>query len=711
MIENVKKRKGRAPGGADLGSQQVGEDVDAQETQEHPLDSEESKEILKRLESWWLETRAAHSENRREMALDEAFRDHEQWTPEDIADLNERGQAALQFNMILPLVLWISGTERKTRVDTRVLPRGEEDTEGAEAKTKLLKYLSDVNKTPYARSEAVLDSATVGVGWLETGVCDSEDEEPLYEGYESWRNVWPDHHCREKDVSKHGRYLFRVKTVDLDDAIALFPDRAAELKAAAERNNLFDTLDYDLLGTQDLESGEFIFEEGYSALADGDYRRPRVRLIECWYRMPARSMPVLTGTSPAMKRSPYHNTIYNEADDVHRWTVETQRCSLVNKPRRAVRCAIFIPGTLLMDCPSPYWHNRFPFVAIWCYRRGKDGMPFGVVRGNRGIQEDLNKRRSKALHVLSNNQIIMEKGAVDDVEELRDEADRPDGIIVHKKNFKLELSQDKSLAQEHVNLMLEDKEMIQESGGITSENLGRESNATSGKAIIARQQQGHTVTAPIFDNIRFAIQISGELKLANIEQFFDEARTVRIVGERGKIEWLKINEPGAGSIITESQADFIVDEEDFNATIRQAMFESMYEMTAKLPPEISLKLLDLVFEFSDLPGREEIVRRIRKINGMDDPNSKKTPEEEAAEQAAVTEEAEINRRRILAELEKLEGQAKEAKAKGDKTMLEAINSKLRSMNDSIGLASTLAAVPPQISAAADAIMDDARTGN
>ena len=53
------------------------------------------------------------------------------------------------------------------------------DTNPAEIKTKLLKYLSDVNRLPFARSRAFEDAIKVGIGWLEDGAQDEDDGEPL----------------------------------------------------------------------------------------------------------------------------------------------------------------------------------------------------------------------------------------------------------------------------------------------------------------------------------------------------------------------------------------------------------------------------------------------------------------------------------------------------------------------------------------------------
>ena len=62
-----------------------------------------------------------------------------QWTQEDAQALIERGQAPLVFNEVKPTIDWIIGTERRTRVDYKILPREKDDEALAEIKTKLMK--------------------------------------------------------------------------------------------------------------------------------------------------------------------------------------------------------------------------------------------------------------------------------------------------------------------------------------------------------------------------------------------------------------------------------------------------------------------------------------------------------------------------------------------------------------------------------------------
>jgi hypothetical protein len=155
---------------------------------------------------------------------------------------------------------------------------------------------------------------------------------------------------------------------------------------------------------------------------------------------------------------------------------------------------------------------------------------------------------------------------------------------------------------------------------------------------------GTVLTASMFDNMRLAFQLAGEMKLSLMEQFWTDEKQFRITGQKGQPEFVDINtkDPETGEVlndITKTQGDFAVDEQAHTATVRQAMFDAMMELTAKIPPEVTLNILDLVLDLSDIPSKDAFVERIRKMNGQKDPfrdpdDPEVIAEEEAEEQQA-----------------------------------------------------------------------------
>ena len=656
----------------------------------HELDSPENQEIHRNLMNWYTSERTKQSVNRYQMALDQDFYDGLQWDPEDVEVLRERGQWPLVFNLIKPVVDWISGTQKRTPLDWKVLPRNSEGGDLAEVKTALMKYLSDVNNEPWAISSAFKDAIVAGLGWLECGVRGDTTDEPIYSAMESWRNVLYDSSSKERDFND-ARYLFRWKWVDKDIALALFPDRKDVIDKAVARSTNLITGGLDEQGDEFWYMGQVIGQgdptkamtfDRRSYISDTNYinyRRQRVRLIEGWYTVPA-TKKVMRGAGGL------NGQFFDPQIEQHAQAVREGVVSVFDTLAFEMRCAVFTESALLWTGQTPYSHNKFPLTPIWCFRRGRDNAPYGVVRQLRDPQEDYNKRASKALWLLSTNRVVMEHGAVDDVEELREEVSRPDSIVVKRRGAELEILNDAPLADGQIALMERDHMHIQSSSGVTDELLGRKTNAVSGKAIEARQAQGSVTTAEIFDNLRFAKQLHGQKLMSLAEQYISEPRVIRLTGAKGQIEWINLNEPVEGpngevefrNDVTAEQADFVVSEMDYHATTRAAMFEQLMEMSAKLPPEISLKLLPQVLELSDIPNKEEFIDELRQLLGLPKPEAQLSEEELAMQQQQAMEQqqAEQEQQAIMgqmarAELEEQVASAELKQAQADKTRAEA----------------------------------------
>ncbi|GHC72682.1 portal protein [Pseudorhodoferax aquiterrae] len=656
------------------------------------------------------------AEERLQMQIDEDYYDHLQWRPEDARILMERGQAPLVFNESRQTIDWIAGTEKRMRKDYKILPREPDDEQGAELKTKLVKYTDDVNLTQWHRSKAFKQAATAGLSWLEEGVNRDPEQEIIYSGMEDWRNVYRDSHSRNIDYNVDARYLFRRRVIDLDYATMLLPDSAAHLRNMAGRHedqDLGDDIWYlgeKLTGASETEwtSAHSVFGARAAYMSREGYRdnstRRSVELNECWYKVPERV--------PVYAEGPLAGRVVNPADPM-----QAQLAGAGLRTYEAVkfrmRLMIATREAPCLDMASPMRHGRFLLVPIFGYRRARDGLAYGAMRGMRDIQDDLNKRRSKALYALSVNRIVMDEGAVDDPEETRQEAARPDGIIIKKANKALTFEKNMADFQANAELAAQDSQLLRNAGGVTNENLGRDTSAQSGKAIGLKQDQGSLTTSELFDNLLLAIRQAGRLRLSHIEQFWTEQKAIRIAGERKPIEWLEINklDPATGAIIndiTAREADFIVDTQDYRASLAQAALDNMFELLGKIAtfaPQVVVSVLDLVVETAELKDKEEWVARIRKLNGQRDPSKPPTPEEQQAEQAAAAkqlEQEQIVTGTAKANLEKLQADIAMTKAKMAEMDVGAVLKRCETLLQAMQ-AAQIVAMNPGVAPAADEI--------
>lgn len=627
------------------------------ETSSHPLDSEEATACLRKCETWFDEARDAQSQSRFERMRDFDYYHGWQYDEETLAELIARGQAPLVFNLVKQTIDWITGTERRTRIDWNVLPREEGDVRIALLKRELLKYVSDVNKAGWHRSRQFFDAAVGGIGWIEEAISKDRLEEPLILRWQDWRQMWWDPYSRADDLSDC-RFVTRAKWMDLDYAIATFPEREAQLRSAAL--NVFDG-DYEAL--EDEAELPQVFghmrESGrtrqFPTIARGTMSlrrraRERVRIFECYYRKPERRT-LLQGPW-----SDLHGHVYDPQNADHAGLLRDRVITTTESVTDAMHYCIYVRNTMLEHGRSPYKHNRFPWTPCFAYRDDRDGQPYGVIRNIRDPQDDYNKRRSKAQFMLSTNRVLYEEGAIDEdsEESVLSEVARPDAQIRLRagalQNGRFRIEPGGELYQGQVALMEENKELIYEVSGVTRENVGQNSGAISGRAILAKQQQGAVTTAALFDNFRLAIQLSGEKTLSNVEQFMTLPKKFRILGRSGTAEFMRINDPQlnpeTGEVeflndVTASQADFVVDQQDYRETVRMAMAEQMFEMVGKLPPDLSLRLLDIAVDMTDMPFKADIANRIRSISGEVAPGKEGSPEAIAAKQAQDAERARV----------------------------------------------------------------------
>jgi hypothetical protein len=683
----------------------------------HLLDQAPGRELFLKLWSWWNEARDAHFRSRALRLRDHEFYDGRQWTDEEIIALEDRGQAALVFNIVKQTVDWIVGTERRTRVDWNVLPRTEEDVEPAELKKELLKYISDVNKLGWHRSFAFKDSAISGVGFVEDCRVAARNVEPLASRHVDWKCMWWDPHSRDY-LFKDARYLIRSKYLDLDYACAMFKDRAELLRSAAQ-NNIdpgLELVDDDAM-LSSLYVGQRSILAGSVALVLGT-ARSRVRIFEVWYRDPV-DCKFMESTAYD-DSDPLHNQVYDPNNLEHSGAVEAGIVSLTDGATDEMRVAFMCEGGLLSDAKTPYKHGDFPFTPYWAYRDHLSGMPYGVVRNALDPQRDYNKRRSKALHLLLVNRVLYEEGAVDEANEQQtlDEAARPDGQVRLRngalKDKRFEIQEHADMMAGHVRLMEEDKENIHEATGVTRDNVGQQSNAISGRAILAKQQQGAVTTAELFDNYRLGIQVSGEKQLSNVEQFMTMPKQFRILGPDGAKKWMKVNQPVLqpdGTVlfandITKTAADFVVDQQDYRETIRMALAESLFELIGKLPPEIAVGLLDLAIDLVDLPNKAALANRVRKLSGQPAPGQENSPEAQAAMAAQKAQRDEAQAAAVDEQKAKTRGyHAKAARDEAEATRA-TIGGKREAL-DTVGMVS--AALP--LAPAADRIYEGSKPAN
>lgn len=153
--------------------------------------------------------------------------------------------------------------------------------------------------------------------------------------------------------------------------------------------------------------------------------------------------------------------------------------------------------------------------------------------------------------------------------------------------------------------------------GIYPAALGAASNETSGRAITARQREGDTGTFVYVDNFARAIRRVGKIVVNLIPYIYDTPRTVRIVGEDGKIDHVSINKPdvdGKGlpttlNDVTVGAYDVVIEMGPSFSTKREEARDGMQAFLQAMGPSAAPLFIDLFAKQQDWPLSDKIAKR------------------------------------------------------------------------------------------------------
>lgn len=160
-------------------------------------------------------------------------------------------------------------------------------------------------------------------------------------------------------------------------------------------------------------------------------------------------------------------------------------------------------------------------------------------------------------------------------------------------------------------------EDIKNTSGVTDAAMGNRSNEQSGIAINARANQAQRNNFHIVDNLNASIRHTGRILVDIIPIIYDTPQAVRILGEDGQGEIVRLNElfNHKGE---DRKFDFSIGKYDVvcetgpgYASKRQEAQSSMLEIS-KVNPQVMGVAGDLIVKNMDWPGASDIADRLRK---------------------------------------------------------------------------------------------------
>lgn len=411
---------------------------------------------------------------------DRDYCDGKQWTAEEESALKRRKQPVVTFNRVQRKVNAMLGLERQTRKDPRAFPRTPNDEQASQAATDAIRYVCDQQRWDEKRSEAAANLIVEGIGIVEVGVKEGKEGIDPAIRWVPWDRFYYDPHSHRWDFSD-AQFLGVVVWMDLDEALSKYPDAKDALFETWKSGKDADT--YDDRPKDHLWS---------------DYGRRRVRICQEY----------------CLKDGRWYHSVFTQA------------------------------GYLVEPALSPYLDTdgepECPLVAVSLYI-DRSNNRYGEVRVMISPQDEINKRRSKALHLMNMRQVRVARGFEKDVNTIRSELARPDGVI-SADDGELEILDHNDMAAANLQMLQEAKAEI-DLLGPNAALAGKSENDQSGRAILAQQQAGIMEAGLFLDRVRsMSLEVYRKI-WARVRQYWTEERWVRITDDQRNLKFVGLNRP------------------------------------------------------------------------------------------------------------------------------------------------------------------------
>lgn len=485
--------------------------------------------------------------------------DGKQLTQEELSALKKRGQPPVIINRIRRKIQWLRGLEIKQRTDPRAFPRNPDDEGAAEAATDALRFVADNTRFDRKKSAVWGDMLVEGFGGVEVVHKKTRKGVDIVVNRYPWDRLFYDPYSVEFDFAD-ARYLGAVVWQDKSELIREYPKK----KALIERM---------MTSTQGNET--YDDKPRYGMWYDA--KRDRVKVVMIWYKQ----------------------------GDTWKW------CKFVEKDK-------------LEGGESPYANEDgesvCPLILQSLYV-SREADRYGIVRDMLSPQDEVNKRRSKALHLLNMRQVRVSP-AVTDRAQLSRELAKPDGIV-EAEDGDFEILPTGDMASGQVALLEEAKNEI-DLMGANGALEGETGESSSGRAVLARQQGGLIEITPETDELAHFTQRVFEAFWDRIRQFWTEEKWVRVTDDERNLRFVGLNRPvtfgeqlgqqppelvqqaamqmglvpndprlfqvvEVENSVAELMVDIIIEESPDRITLAGEIFEALAKYGPTLPPQVLIE--------------------------------------------------------------------------------------------------------------------------
>jgi len=286
----------------------------------------------------------------------------------------------------------------------------------------------------------------------------------------------------------------------------------------------------------------------------------------------------------------------------------------------------------------------------------RDGNRYGEVRTMIGPQDAVNKRESKALHLITQRQIRVSPNVGTDPKDIRKELSRPDGVFIGEKDD-VEVLPTNDMAAGNLNMLAMAKADLDLLGPNASLQ-GKTQQDLSGRAMLAQQQGGMTELASYLDCIKTLSLSVYRSVWARVQQYWDGPRWIRVTDDQRNLRFVGINQPvtvlqaeaqklgvtkdtmqqadpqavayletlatmpisqqiaGVENAVAEIDVDIIIDEGIDSPTAQAEQFDTITKMLPSLAPVMAdpakaMQIMEFITQASSLRDKDKLLEILK----------------------------------------------------------------------------------------------------
>lgn len=531
--------------------------------------------------------------NRKRDEEDRKFFKGEQWSDEEVKE--RKGRITLRINRLPQFVKQVTGDMRQNKPAIRVLPKEEGNEELSKVYSAIIRHIESLSDAHRIYNKAAEQAVIGGIGWfrvLTEYLDDSFDQEVIIKPVRNPLSVVVDPDARE--LTKHDmNYAFVTELMSRKKFEAAYPD-------------------VSLVGFDSPN-------EEYAHWHTGD----SIRIAEYWYREKViRKLALFSDGS-----TDFIDDIDLEAINVARMEQGLEPIQVVQE-REAESYKVRwcrMTGTAKID--EGEWKGRWiPLIPVVGeeIEAGDEIFRHGLIHHSRDSQKSYNYARSAMVEHIGNQPKapwLVTAKMIQNYKSMWENANKgnPAALVYDPDPLAPGGSPRRESPPQmpvawYQEAQVADQDM-KATTGIYDASLGKSGNETSGRAIIARDQQGETATYVYIDNQVASIRLCGMMLVDLIPHIYSGERIIRIVGEDESIEgYARVNTrlPNGSTFndLSQGRYDVEVTTGPAYATKRQMAADSMLQFAQAVPMAGQIGA-DLIAKAMDWPNADKLADRFR----------------------------------------------------------------------------------------------------